>query len=104
MDEPFFALGINKFFSCFILLDSVTGSIVHAFLWLALWLLLTSKTNWDFRLKISIGRTLLRSPSCLALAAQVEFKSDNKGHPEVSSFSPPLRPNVLLNGVCLLGI
>lgn len=53
---------------------TVTGSIVHAFLWVALWLFLTAKTNWDFRLKISIGRTWLKSPSCLALTAQIDFK------------------------------
>jgi hypothetical protein len=63
---------------CLPLVAVVTGSIVHAFMWVALWLLLTAKSHWDFRLKIAVGRTLLKSPSCLALAAQIEYQSGRR--------------------------
>jgi len=67
-----------------ILLPAVTGSIVHAFLWVALWLVLTAKTHWDFRLKVSVGRMLMKSPSCLALAAQVELNTKRSQQSEES--------------------
>ncbi len=44
----------NLVFCLFVvsLVGAVTGSIAHAFLWVALWLLLTAKSHWHFRLKV----------------------------------------------------
>ena len=64
-------------------MKSVAGSIVHAFLWVSLWLFLTAKNSWVFQLKISIGKTMLNSPSCLATCAQLELNSDGRKQLEV---------------------
>ncbi|KAI9556004.1 hypothetical protein GHT06_018564 [Daphnia sinensis] len=91
-----------------VLLVAVTASIVHAFLWVALWLLLTAKSNWDFRLKISVGRTLLNSPSSLALAAEIEFKPNSKKTSEESEAllhgAPSQAPTLILSGGKAYGI
>ncbi|GJQ71262.1 tinc [Trypoxylus dichotomus] len=66
------------------ILFCIIGGILHLFLWIVLWLFLTIKQNWDFKLRITIGNASVKQSSSIKLAAEV-FHS--KRH---DSFDQPL--------------
>ncbi|RLU25377.1 hypothetical protein DMN91_001533 [Ooceraea biroi] len=57
------------------ILACIIGTIFHLFLWLLLWIFLTIKQHWTFKLRVSIGRTTLRSARSVKLVTDVDLLS-----------------------------
>ncbi|XP_049962031.1 protein tincar, partial [Schistocerca serialis cubense] len=60
-------------------LACVVGGISHLLLWVLLWLLLTIKRRWAFRLRVSVARAEVRSPRSVRLVADVKLSSRDAG-------------------------
>ena len=41
-------------------LSSVIATILHLFLWIVVWLFLTVKQSWTFKLRVTVGRAAVR--------------------------------------------
>ncbi|KAI4461529.1 protein tincar [Holotrichia oblita] len=65
------------------ILFCIIGGILHLFLWIVLWLFLTIKQNWDFKLRITIGNASVKQSNSIKLAAEVFHtkKHDNFEQP-----------------------
>nr|XP_045594619.1 uncharacterized protein LOC123755819 [Procambarus clarkii] len=70
-----------------IVLAAVIGSIVHLFLWIVLWLLLTVKSSWTFKLRVTVGRACVSSARSIKLVNDVELAS---GDPHSQARTPLL--------------
>uniref|UniRef100_A0A1B6EGG5 Protein tincar n=1 Tax=Clastoptera arizonana TaxID=38151 RepID=A0A1B6EGG5_9HEMI len=53
----------------------VVGTVVHLFLWVLLWLVLTIKQHWLFKLRVTIGRAAVRSARSIKLVTDVDLLS-----------------------------
>ncbi|XP_072379513.1 protein tincar [Diabrotica undecimpunctata] len=72
-------------------LDDVTliciiGGIMHLFFWIVIWLFLSIKQKWTFKLRITIGRATVRESRSLRLVHDVHLNS----HREDASQQPLL--------------
>lgn len=56
-------------------LACVIGSVVHLFLWVLLWLILTIKQHWLFKLRVTVGRAAVRSARSIKLVTDVDLLS-----------------------------
>ena len=45
------------------MLSSVIATILHLFLWIVVWLFLTVKQSWTFKLRVTVGRAAVRYSS-----------------------------------------
>nr|XP_022917978.1 uncharacterized protein LOC111427199 [Onthophagus taurus]XP_022917979.1 uncharacterized protein LOC111427199 [Onthophagus taurus] len=68
------------------MLVCIIGGILHLFVWIVLWLFLTIKQNWAFKLRLTIGNTTVKQSNSIKLAAEV-FSSSKKGD---DNFEQPL--------------
>jgi len=57
------------------ILATAVGAILHLFLWILLWLLLTLKQRWDFKLRVTVGRATVRSARSVKLVTDVDLVS-----------------------------
>lgn len=57
------------------ILACIVGSVFHLFLWLLLWVLLTIKQHWTFKLRVTIGRATVRSARSVKLVTDVDLLS-----------------------------
>lgn len=53
----------------------VVGAVVHLFLWVLLWLILTIKQHWLFKLRVTVGRAAVRSARSIKLVTDVDLLS-----------------------------
>ncbi|RZF42831.1 hypothetical protein LSTR_LSTR003655, partial [Laodelphax striatellus] len=60
--------------SCAVL-ACVVGAVVHLFLWVLLWLALTLKQHWIFKLRVTVGRAAVRSARSIRLVTEVDLLS-----------------------------
>ncbi|XP_071536349.1 uncharacterized protein [Panulirus ornatus] len=58
-----------------VVLAAVIGTIVHLFLWIVLWLLLTVKSTWTFKLRVTVARACVSSARSIKLVNDVELAS-----------------------------
>ncbi|KAG5889821.1 hypothetical protein JTB14_023147 [Gonioctena quinquepunctata] len=58
-----------------ITLICIIGGILHLFFWIVIWLFLTIKQKWTFKLRITIGRATVRESRSLRLVHDVHLNS-----------------------------
>ncbi|XP_068085891.1 protein tincar [Anabrus simplex] len=56
-------------------LASVIGAIMHLFFWVLLWLILTVKQRWSFKLRVTVGRAAVKSARSIKLVTDVDLVS-----------------------------
>ena len=52
-------------------LACVIGTILHLFLWIVLWLFLTVKQKWTFKLRVTIGRSMVKNARSIKLVNDI---------------------------------
>ncbi|XP_014250524.1 protein tincar [Cimex lectularius] len=65
----------------------VVGAVFHLFIWVVLWLILTLKQNWQFKVRVTVGKATVRSARSIKLLTDVELLSSSSSSCE---FSVPL--------------
>ena len=55
------------------ILACVCGTVLHLGLWLVLWLCLSLKKRWTFKLRVTIGRATVRSARSVKLVTDVDL-------------------------------
>lgn len=60
------------------ILATAVGAILHLFLWILLWLLLTLKQRWVFKLRVTVGRATVRSARSVKLVTDVDLVSERQ--------------------------
>ncbi|XP_017778054.1 PREDICTED: protein tincar-like isoform X2 [Nicrophorus vespilloides] len=63
------------------ILATIIGSILHLFLWVVVWLFLTIKQKWTFKLRVTVGRATVRQARSLRLVTDVDLMSNNSEDP-----------------------
>lgn len=61
-------------------LTVILSSILHLFIWVLLWLILTLKQHWEFKLRVTVGHATVRSAHSIRLITDVQLMSA-KGDP-----------------------
>ncbi|KAL1110250.1 hypothetical protein AAG570_008327 [Ranatra chinensis] len=56
-------------------LFSVVSAVFHLFIWVVLWLGLTLKQNWTFKLRVTVGKAAVKSARSIKLLTDVELVS-----------------------------
>ncbi|KAF6217352.1 hypothetical protein GE061_001706 [Apolygus lucorum] len=56
-------------------LFSVIAAVFHLFIWVVLWLILTLKQNWIFKLRVTVGKAAVKSARSIKLLTDVELLS-----------------------------
>ncbi|XP_018335612.1 protein tincar isoform X2 [Agrilus planipennis] len=64
-------------------LTCVVGSILHLFLWVVLWLFLTIKQKWTFKLRVSVGRATIRQARHVKLVTDVDLANVPQDDPSL---------------------
>nr|CAD7433514.1 unnamed protein product [Timema monikensis] len=72
------------------ILVCVIGGILHLFLWVVVWLLLTIKQRWTFKLRVTIGRAAVKSARSVKLVTDVDLLSSRHYSDEGGSTAPLL--------------
>lgn len=75
-----------------VILACVIGGILHLFLWIVVWLFLTIKQKWIFKIRVTVGRATVRQARSVRLVTEVDLLSNSS---DDSSTQPLL---VLGNG------
>ena len=52
-------------------LACVIGTILHLFIWIVVWLFLTVKQQWTFKLRVTIGRSMVKSARSIKLVNDI---------------------------------
>ena len=63
-------------------LGCIISTVFHLFLWVILWILLTIKQKWIFKLRVTVGRATVRSARSVKLVTDVDLlmaEDDNGG-------------------------
>ncbi|KAL0269560.1 UNVERIFIED_CONTAM: hypothetical protein PYX00_007252 [Menopon gallinae] len=60
------------------ILACVISAVLHLFLWVLIWLILTVKQHWIFQLRITVGRAAVRSARSVKLVTDVDLVSSTK--------------------------
>ena len=69
------------FFLCFqgsldgAVLLHVVSTILHLFFWIVMWLFLTAKQSWRFKLRVTVGRAVVRGARSIKLANDVDLQN-----------------------------
>ncbi|XP_014289196.1 protein tincar [Halyomorpha halys] len=58
-----------------LVLFSVIAAVFHLFIWVVLWLILTIKQNWVFKLRVTVGKAAVKSARSIKLLTDVELLS-----------------------------
>uniref|UniRef100_A0A0K2T0T5 Protein tincar n=1 Tax=Lepeophtheirus salmonis TaxID=72036 RepID=A0A0K2T0T5_LEPSM len=62
-------------------LYTVITIISHLFLWIVTWLFLTVKQNWTFKLRVTVGRSVVKSARSIKLVNDIDLDSDAENGP-----------------------
>ena len=54
-------------------LACVIGTIIHLFLWIVIWLFLTVKQQWTFKLRVTVGHHLVRNSRSIKLVNDIDL-------------------------------
>lgn len=60
------------------ILSNVIATILHLFLWIVLWLFLTMKQNWIFKLRVTVGHAVVKSARSIKLLNDVDLMNDGE--------------------------
>ncbi|XP_063223104.1 protein tincar [Bacillus rossius redtenbacheri] len=71
-------------------LACVIGGILHLFLWVVVWLLLTIKQRWTFKLRVTVGRAAVKSARSVKLVTDVDLASGRQGPDDAGAAVPLL--------------
>ena len=56
-------------------LTCVITTILHLFLWIVVWLCLTMKQTWKFKLRVTIGKNVVKSARSIKLLNDVDLQN-----------------------------
>ncbi|XP_068897552.1 protein tincar isoform X2 [Tenebrio molitor] len=56
-------------------LACIVGGILHLFFWIVIWLFLTIKQTWIFKLRVTVGRATVRQARSLKLVTDIDLMS-----------------------------
>ena len=56
-------------------LTCVVTTILHLFLWIVVWLCLTMKQSWKFKLRVTIGKNVVKSARSIKLLNDVDLQN-----------------------------
>jgi hypothetical protein len=59
-------------------LISIISTVLHLFLWILVWLFLTIKQKWIFKIRVTIGKATIRSARSVKLVTDIDLLSSNK--------------------------
>ncbi|KAK9890752.1 hypothetical protein WA026_012100 [Henosepilachna vigintioctopunctata] len=65
-----------------ITLACIIGGILHLFLWVVIWLFLTIKQRWIFKLRVVVGRASVKQARSLRLITDVDLSRNIKDAPD----------------------
>jgi len=71
-------------------LTTIIVCISHLLLWILLWLVLTIKQSWVFKLRVAVGRAVMRSARSVKLVTEVELAGEAAGDDPETSPAVPL--------------
>lgn len=54
-------------------LACVIGTIIHLFLWIVVWLFLTVKQQWTFKLRVTVGRHMVKASRSIKLVNDIDL-------------------------------
>ena len=54
-------------------LACVIGTILHLFLWIVIWLFLTVKQQWTFKLRVTVGRHMVRNTRSIKFVNDIDL-------------------------------
>lgn len=58
----------------------ILSSILHLFIWVLLWLILTLKQHWEFKLRVTVGQATVRSAHSIRLVTDVQLAAANQDY------------------------
>lgn len=58
----------------------ISASILHLFVWVLLWLILTLKQHWEFKLRVTVGHAAVRSAKSIKLVTDLHLVSSMADH------------------------
>lgn len=58
----------------------ILSSILHLFVWVLLWLILTLKQHWEFKLRVTVGHATVRSAHSIRLVTDVQLITANQDY------------------------
>lgn len=61
----------------------ILSSILHLFVWVLLWLILTLKQHWQFKLRVTVGQATVRSAQSIRLLTDVQLASKYQDYASV---------------------
>ena len=53
--------------------------VLHLFLWIVVWLFLTVKQGWTFKLRVTVGKNVVRAARSIKLLNDVDLKEEAEG-------------------------
>jgi len=56
-----------------LMLIVILSSILHLFIWVLLWLILTLKQHWEFKLQVTVGHGTVRSARSIRMITDVQL-------------------------------
>ena len=60
-------------------LTCVISIVLHLFLWIVVWLFLTVKQGWTFKLRVTVGKNVVRAARSIKLLNDVDLKEEAEG-------------------------
>jgi hypothetical protein len=61
-----------------LVLTVILSCILHLFVWVLLWLILTLKQHWEFKLQVSVGHGIVRSARSIRMVMDVQLAQANQ--------------------------
>lgn len=63
-----------------LVLTVILSSILHMFVWVLLWLILTLKQHWEFKIQVTVGHGTVRSARSIRLITDVQLASNSQDY------------------------
>ncbi|XP_065155259.1 protein tincar-like isoform X2 [Atheta coriaria] len=63
------------------ILACIIGGILHLFIWIVVWLFLTIKQKWIFKLRVTVGRATVRQARSVKLVTDVDLMTNSSDDP-----------------------
>ncbi|KAJ1521188.1 hypothetical protein ONE63_002878 [Megalurothrips usitatus] len=71
-------------------LVTLCACILHLLCWVVMWLLLTVKHNWSFKLRVTVARAVVRSARSVRLCTDLELLDEQRGPGGAAAAVEPL--------------
>ena len=63
-------------------LTCVIATVLHLFLWIVVWLFLTVKQSWTFKLRVTVGKNVVKAARSIKLLNDVDLSNEAGGGAE----------------------